>query len=94
MYSIAGSLPRPVPGRLSNTNSNCYRPLAIPLRDTTQATTSIPLGNGGGLDEASGASDMSNMAEFDDNTEEFKMTQDGFETNAAIGGLYFIFFDT
>jgi hypothetical protein len=52
------------------------------------------LGNGGGLENASDASDMSNMAEFDDNINEFKTTQDGFETKATIGGLYFLLFDT
>lgn len=30
---------------------------------------------------------MSNMAEFEVDTNEFKTTQDGFETEAMIGGL-------
>jgi len=34
------------------------------------------------------------MAEYDDDTNEFKTTQEGFETMATIGGLYFTFWDT
>ncbi len=96
MFSIAGSLPRPGCGHLSNTNSNCYRPLDVPPQagDATQATTSMLLSNSGVLNDASDAPDMSNTAEFDDNTNVFETTQDGFETKATIGGLYFHPFKT
>ena len=73
---------------LSNTNPNCFSPLNIPLQgDTTQATISMSRGNSSGLGKAIDASDMSNIAEFEVDTDEFKTTQDGFETEAMIGGL-------
>lgn len=79
-------------GHLSNANSNCFSPLKTPLQgETTQTTAPMSLHNGGSgtLD----ASETSNMTEFEVATDEFETTQDGFETKATIGGLYFIFFD-
>lgn len=88
MSSIAGNIRRPGLGHLSNTDSNDSRPLDIPLKagDATQATTPMPLSNG---DQAAVASDTSDSAEFDVNTNGFQMTQDGFKTRATIGGLHF-----
>jgi hypothetical protein len=93
MYSIWGGHLLAGLGHLSNSNSNCFSPLDIPLQgDTTQATTSIAVGHCGGLGKALDSSDMSNMAEFEVDTDEFKTIQDGFETKATIGDLCFIFF--
>jgi len=94
MYSIVGGHLWPGLSHLSNTNPNCFSLLNIPLQvDTTQATTSMPRGNANGLGKAIDASDMSNMAEFEVDTDVFKTTQDGFETEATVGGLYFISLD-
>jgi len=91
MYSIVGDHLWPGLNHLSNTNPNCFSPLNIPLQgDTTQVTTSMPRGNASGLGKSIDASDMSNMARFKIDTDEFKTTQDGFETEATVGGLYFI----
>ena len=95
MYSITCSLPLPGLVHLINTDSNCYRPLHVSPQagDTAQATTSNLLGNGGGLEIAPDASDMSNTAKFDDDIDEFRTIHDGFETKATIGGLYFLVLD-
>ena len=53
----------------------------------------MPRGNGSALGKAIHPSDMLNMSEFEVDTDEFKTTQDGFETEATVGGLYSISID-
>ncbi len=60
------------------------------VKDKTQAITSASLSNESGPGEPSDASDTSDVAEFGTNTNDFKTTQDGFETNATIEDPHFI----